>query len=217
MTGWQPSGRIWCARTRSFQKIACMHTYDQTHVCNGTVRTTTATTTITTSRSEFKVARVVCASDPFSLEHQLLTCLCVLMAPLELLQGGDSDDCVLSDDMSSSRSQWPSQQPSTTTALDRRRRRWRRGARGRRRRRYTRRTLPYGEKAPPLGTRPGLPPEPAPQVRLEVGCRWSADFCLACTGVGRRGHRQVRSPFPSSSSWRRGSRRKRRSSRWTSP
>ena len=58
------------------------------------------------------------------------------MAPAESLHGGDSDDCVLSGDMSSSRSQWPSQQPSTTVLYRRRRKRWS-GARSKRRGRCT--------------------------------------------------------------------------------
>ena len=61
-----------------------------------------------------------------SRETLAVDAMSVLMAHWEPLQGGVSDDCVLSGVTSSSQSQWP-------TALNRRRRRWWRGARGRRR------------------------------------------------------------------------------------
>ena len=78
-----------------------------------------------------------------------------------------------------------------------------------------------GLKTPPPGTRPGLPSEPAPQVKLDVAARTSVidglpTFALpVLSGRLPRPSTEVRSPFSSSSSWSRGSRR-RRSSRWTS-
>ena len=84
-----------------------------------------------------------------------------------MVQGGVSDDCVLSGVASSSRSQWPSQQPSHHSAgpskkkvVERRERQEEEV--------HESHAAPRGQKAPLPGTRPGLPPEPAPQVRLEA-------------------------------------------------
>ena len=137
----------------------------------------------------------------------------MFMAPVEPLQGGVSD-CVLSGVTSSGRSQWPSQQPSTT-ALGRRGKIVEQHEEQEEEVYETHFTL-RGLKTPPPGTWLGPLGEPVPQVRLEAAVRALVidglpTFALpVLAGSAGEAIEVVRSPLFSSSSWRRGTRRRSR-------